>query len=129
MVKACLTCPYYYFQNGKYHCRKIETERTEICWSCSQSLFNPAKECLIEKFDAYAKLHPVESSEAVEKTEPVVKLKCCECGTIKELPETEYLDKRKRKKYEPTSYCEKCNWITEHQWVNAHVRARSMGSC
>jgi hypothetical protein len=48
---------------------------------------------------------------------PKVKLKCKQCGTIQELGEEEYKDKRRRRKYEPTPFCEKCQNYTEHEWI------------
>lgn len=116
-TRTCVNCPDYYLRDGSYYCRKIETERIEICWACSRSSHNPKTSCLVDKFDAYAKAHPNSVPVQIEeKEEPLVKLKCCDCGTITELPQSEYLDKRKRRKYEPRSHCEKCNWFTRHVW-------------
>ena len=134
--KTCVTC-LDYIKPTKEHpngdCKRAEEEN--LCWACSRSIHNPATGCLIEIMKEYenspeakaekarleAKRAKMEAKAKALANQPIVKLKCLECGAIKELKQEEYTDKRRIRKYgedinKPTDWCEKCWNFTQHKW-------------
>lgn len=125
--KKCPTCPDF---DGVKICKKPNMG----CLTCmGYDPFDPNMTCYYEKqkaeFEAWINSPEYKAKEAKEKAEeeawrnrPKVKLRCCVCGTEKELGIEEYQDKRRRRKYEHNQWCETCHKkgdypFTKHEWI------------
>jgi hypothetical protein len=119
--KNCLdNCPDFSIKDGKPNCARPYGG----CLTCLGH--DPASGCWIEKLDAMANSPEQLAKEAKEKAEneawlnrPKIKLVCKKCAYSRILGQEEYTDKRRRRKYEPESWCERCNDFTEHEWKEA----------